>query len=117
MGADPTLAADLDARLSRIELPGMHVHERGLALTVHAADAPAQVAVGQEAQVRAAAQRPVAAGGSRGTHRKLDERALAVFADHEGESAGVRNPVEPNGDREDARVVAESAIEQHVEGP
>ena len=118
MAAEAALPGGLHPRLPRIDLPRMDVDDGRLALAaIHPAHSPAQVAVGKHAEVGAAAERQVASQERRRRDRKLHEAPPVALANHVREALRVGHSVERVADRKDARIVAESQVEEDVRRP
>src|SRR5262249_38323689 len=106
-----------EARLFRIDFPRVQIeHRRALFDAGHAAAAPARPAVGQDAEVAAAADRQVHAAELYGRSWNFEDRA-AVARDDVRMPRRRRDAVAIVMDRVDARVVAVPFVDEHVERP
>ncbi len=118
VAAESTLARGLDARLLRVELPWVNVHQRGLSLgAIHASHAPLHVEVRQEAQVPAAAEGEVAAEQGRRRDGELHQLLPVALPDHVRKACGVGQTVERIANGKHTRVVAQTEVEEDVRCP
>lgn len=118
---EPRLEARLDARLVRVDFPGVEIEHGGLAIElVDAAHAPVDHAGREQAQV-AAACNGQGHGLARQVHVQRGQGELADGAtlalDVVGEAFGAGDAVVVVVDGENARIVGEAFLDEDVQGP
>src|SRR6266849_7705034 len=114
---DPRSQAPCHAWLVGVELPGMGIDaNRPILVTVNEAYPPARVPVGQEPQICAAADRRTRPSQLERGHGELHDGTRTRLDAKRG-ARGVQHAVVGVTHREDARVVGEAQLREHLECP